>query len=303
MAYTNTAVPSDESGWAAADKLLMFSGNIVDANTSIRWNETGDIADTARTNSDYPESNGHDGFLSIETKPSGVASNSWHYIFQLPSTVEYDGLAIFGHNFATIGGTPALNIYIADDGAFTTNLANIYRLDPLAASKRIVTLELDVATGEDRISGSHFVRLQISNAGGPNFVPQFTELVLFRRRQFKHNPNRPWGKDDTFNIEDVFVGGVGNRIVHVDAERLRRLNGTVQPSETALIADIVSLRDDSLGFSLPIGVIQRPNTAPTDLLWMWKTGQNFEFPENGPFDRTWSFLLEEDGDLPLQQEL
>lgn len=308
MPHANVTLSQEERDAAAADKPLLSSRNSAEDQTAMEWNEVGTVAATDRNLTDFPPENAVDTFLHVETKPNtgAVTSNEWYLILTLPTGVEYDWAGVFGHNFATLPGAVLVELQIADDAAFSVNLETIASWSPGASTKRLVELVLDLSSVPvglaQRFTGDHFARLRITNGGGADFVPEVGELVLGRRRQLKHQPNRPWGPDNVRRLARFFTGGGGGRIAHVDAERLFHYVGQIEPADTVRIQDIVDLRDDSLGFTRPIVWISKPATVPADAIWFWSEGDEFQFDEIGPTDRVWAFDLTEDGFLPIVTE-
>ncbi len=310
MSFTNGDITTDEQTFLAADKPLLSSRNSAEDQTASEWNEVGTVAAVNRDDPDFPPSNAVDTYQNIQTTPLGAVSNEWYLILTLPAGVEYDWLGLFGHTLGDIGGTPLVEYQIDDTGPFPTP-DTLTSFSPTATPTgkqplRLISYDLDGTLGvgtAQRITGSHFARIRITNGGGPTFVPAIGELVLGRRRQLEHQPNRPWGPDNVKRISRFFTGGAGGLTNHVDAEQLFHYIGAIEAASQIRIDDLVALRKESKGFTRPMIWTNLPSTKPSEAIWMWQDMDDFSFNEIGPQDRIWPFDLSEDGDVPLSLEL
>lgn len=301
---------ADEIARAAADKPLVAALGAMDEafTANAKWTEDGLLSSLSRNDADFLPSNAHDRQLHIVTKPSLTHSdNEWYLVFELETPGTFDLVMIAGHNFGTIGedgnGGLTIELQIATDSAFTSNLETLATFTPQQSNHRLVELDLGhtADAGPNRYSNVRFVRLKIARAAG-NFVPEVSELFLGRRRQWKHKPTRPWGEQDERSIFADFIGGTGGRIRHVDQTRLATLSGELDIDDPTVREDLVQFWIESGGGTKPFLVILNPDSAPASALWCWMEGGEFRFPEVDHGHDRWGFAFEEDGFAPLSGE-
>lgn len=208
MVYLSNTVSLAERNAFTAGYPMMVAGNRLREGVVIqpRWDVGSSLA-TASDNSD-PLRPGYlinDGRMDPRTRPdvdARAATTTWRLYTQIAPSQEFDTVVIGNHNlgdlFAALGSL-TVDVYIADNAAFSANLLRISRtiLDANSGNARIVADDLGVlASTFGRYSNVEFVRVDIiagTNHTAAN-APEIGELVLGRRRQFEYYPARPYNR-------------------------------------------------------------------------------------------------------------
>jgi hypothetical protein len=318
VAYSFASITADEIARAAADKPLLIPArsNALRRSTGVnssRWTEVGTTAATDRSDANFPAANAFDLRTHVPTKEDGgTLSSEWFLVSQMFTPFsDFDTLVILGHNLKSeanrIADPVDVELQIADDGAFTTNLETVANFsipnNAIVENKRIVSLSL-FHTGSTalRYSNVEFARLRIFSAGADIF-PEIGEVLLGRRRQWKHAPDRPFGVDDQQSQFSDFVSGTGGRVRYLEQAQLRRFSGAIAVNDATVRSDLLALRNESKGLSSPIVWVTKPTADPGAAIWTWPTAGSFDLPEVGPGEDSFVFDLLEDGFLPYQAEL
>lgn len=197
MAWSSGALTAAEVADAAADHVCLAGAQQAEGASVVRWNGTGSFATADDTATGYPGSRAYDRAGRTMTKPA-TARLAQYLLLDLGSTWagEVDFVALIGHNAGAISGDGngalSLNVDIADDSTFATNLQTVWS-QTVAADTKNQRLVSTTGTGPVlgishtgtvalRYTAARFWRLKLSRAAG-TFVPQVGELWLARRRQ------------------------------------------------------------------------------------------------------------------------
>ena len=199
MAYSAADVASADRTLAAADK-PMLGALAVYSSSAAEWRAGGSFAAGADApESGFVGSRAYDGFTDLVTKPDDFGT-TWYYMLNVSAApVTFDGVAIINHNFHQIE-LVAATLQIADNNAFSTNLASIAEWTSAPAADRLTNLTLSTSPGAgtgtaQRYSDVPYIRLKIETSD--LYVPEFGELVLFKRTQLQWKPNRPYNAHAT----------------------------------------------------------------------------------------------------------
>jgi len=257
MAWSAAALTAAEIADLAADKPLVATQAIPTTPTVQRWNLTGATDGADKTLSTAPVRWVHDGQGGLASEHDSTEDSTWYLVFQFPSAIEFDCAFILNHNFNTLSLTD-VELHIADNGAFDSNLQTIYDFGAPASDDRLVALTLKhTGAAALRYSGVLYARLKMVAAG--NVTPEIGELILGRRRQLPRNPDMPWSPYGRANAYDLVRTDGG--VVHVaNRHRNRRDLALEWPIEGATyVSDWLAFWDACDG---PFVWCENPTSAP-----------------------------------------
>lgn len=277
MAWSFAALASYETARLALDKPLVAAQKIPSSPTTCRWNTAGTCAAADQSDTSYPARNAYDGFPGFATKTDGTLASTWYLVFDLGSAFSFDCAFIVGHNFGTLSLT-TVELYVADDSAFTTSLTKVADFGTPSDDGRLQDLALDHAedlgrahdtaasAGPNRYT-SQYVRLKLSR--GSNFTPSLGELILGRRRQLQFKPMRPFDEyafNENAELEEYESGLVSK---YNYARRGFSLNGNLWVTDSTYRDDLVGFFRDCRGSMV---WIDNPNSAPASFHMMMRNG-------------------------------
>ena len=299
MAYSAADVAAADLTLAAADKPMLGALAVYSA-TASEWRTGGSFAAGAdATLSGYPATRAYDGLSSVETKPNAPGT-TWYYMLNLSgSPVTFDGVAIIGHNFGTIGGL-TVTLQIADNNAFSTNLISIAAWTP-SDDARLVDLVLESAGGAaQRYTDVPYARLLITGTSG---TPQLTELALFKRTQLPWRPNRPYNPTLTHQVSNQTRTDAGETTAYVSSRAARHVQATLAVNGSAKITEVNTWWTDTRHGTRPFVWVEYPNSAPstTTYLVAIEGEPKLDFDEIGPNFR--ELMIDAVEQAPNQQAL
>lgn len=274
MPFSSAELTADEIALAAADKPIIGS-NAAHGNVSALigsgwdWSTGNDAA--------QPGPRAVDGFPGIRTTPTTAGLN---HILTLGFTtaIEFDFFAIIGHNFDTFGLFD-LTLRVADDFAFTSNVQTISTnsINPTDA-KRIADLTLfHTGSVARRYSSVLFVEVAMLLLDS-SLKPTIGQIIFGRRRQLKHEPNRPWDPTNLISGMDDFESrsGVMHRTSRFTGRRIIDANLTAY--EDSFQADLDSWFVETNYGANPFIWIDKPNSDPAGLYLMHQQEPSLSFP-------------------------
>lgn len=286
MAYTadSSAITAPERTAYAADKTFLLASVLHRYNALPRWSLTGSWAsgsDVSATG--YPARAACDDLIDVPTRPiiQSPTVSDYYLLFDLDD-VDIDAIAIIGHNFHLLSGTVTITAQVADNDAFSTNLATVATWTPTTAT-RLVDL---ILSSWIRYTTVRYFRIKVSSTVAFASQPSVCEVVAGTRRQLGRRPDRPW--------DSLALGGdvPRHRTKSGGSVKYTRNTGGVvlKPSWTpALSADAITGIDDSdvlrgihedTGYgSRNLLFIDKPSTAPTVAHWCEYEGPEFSIPE------------------------
>jgi hypothetical protein len=110
------------------------------------------------------------------------------------SNVDFDCIMVAGHNFGDIAsGTCTVNLQVADDSAFSTNLDTLatWTITP-GDHERLSSFILDHTSSNDPgVYSARYARLKIEVSTG-TLLPQISEIWIGQRISLHYSPNAPW---------------------------------------------------------------------------------------------------------------
>jgi len=298
MAYSTANISAADLAYLAADKPILGSQAIPAAPTACIWHNSGSTTD--RTSATYPARRAYDGFGGLVTKPTTASEDKvWYYSMDLAAAgVEFDFVAILGHNFGTLHGGGALTVTLEVDDAsnFATCVSIPITTTTGTGNTRIVALVLDhVAATAKRYSAVRYARLKITR-GATNFTPEIGELVLGRRLQMYHKPDVPY---DTYSLHgnkevSITQGGVVHSSVF--SKGRRQLSASWRNDSTTLQAAISAWVTATSYKTRPFVWIENPYSAPASWHLMVPDDADFNMPlEEQPAIRTFELEATEQG--------
>jgi hypothetical protein len=292
MAWSSAVLAARETAGLAADKPLIAVQVLPISPTAEKWTESANCGTgTDRTLATKPALRAYDGLPGLPTTPNTTLSNTWYYYLDVgAATVEFDCAFIIGHNFDTIALTD-VELHIADNAAFDSNLQTIYDFGNPASDDRLAALSLfHTGAVARRYTGVRYLRLKMVAAG--NVTPSIGELVLGRRFQLDRRPDVPFNPDALVNSFSVAktIGGVSIRTnMH---RNMFALQAEWPVDDTDQISDWVSFWQLCRG---PFVWIYQPSTLPNSWHLMMLLGESLDFPYEQALVRMARIEAEEQG--------
>lgn len=290
MAVVVSTLTQSERDLAAADKPILSSLLRPDFRLASKWVTGTTVGTTVSANGDdvdRPSRRLVDGLPGLRSAPNASAA-AFTIVFEFfPATpLEFDWIGILNHNLDSELCTD-ISVQVADDGAFVTNLRTLSSRDPsgtLSANRRFADLTLiDTGIDAQRFSGVEFLRLQFTHTGAQD--PEIGQVLFGRRRQLRHEPNRPWDPTDIHSNLDRFESRGG---AITDVPRFvgrRRINANLNPDASPHVQDLITWFSDTNGGAVPFGWVDQPDALPDDF-YMFKMEQaSLEYPFVTPFVR------------------
>lgn len=297
MAYSSAALAAYESARFALDKPVFLTQAIPISPTSAKWHNSGSTTD--RTDPDYPARRAYDGLPGFVTKPTTVsADKEWYYELGISAAgVEFDALAIIGHNLGTLhaGGALTVTLEVSDAANFAGAVSVPITVTAGASNYRMLILDLHHTGAVPlRYSAVRYARIKIIR-GATNFTPEIGELLLLRRRQMKYAPSLPYDPTSLHSVSETArtMGGVNYRTSY--ASGFYHLSATLVSHESGYVADaIAAFRDTNYG-THPFVWLPLPTSAPTSWYLLNIDDPDFDYPVEGLAKRTWQLEATEQG--------
>jgi hypothetical protein len=269
MAYSVSDLSTNEQNWAAADKPFISNNalyNTSDDALFVRGSAFATTASSEDEDPDFPTESLFDGFPSLLAKPIATEQNFTIVLDRSSAPITFDWVGVINHNLYTLT-CDSFRVDIADDGAFTTNLATIMDFDPsasLSSDRRFTDLALGSGVAK-RYTDVPYIRIGIRVA--LSSTPQIGQIVLGRRRQQQFQPELPYDEQSYASKMHDFEsdGGVINRVVRFKSRR--ELSVLFRHSTAAEQTDILSWWADIEGGQQPFFFVNQPGTSPMDF-WM-----------------------------------
>jgi hypothetical protein len=268
------------------------------APTTAIWHNSGSTTD--RTHATYPARRAYDGFAGVVTKPTTVSTDKiWYYSLDTAAAgVEFDFVAIVGHNLGTLhaGGALTVTLEVDDAANFATAVSIPITVTTGTSNARIMTLVLDhVAATAKRYSAVRYVRLKIAR-GATDFTPEIGELVLGRRLQMCHKPDVPYDSYSLHGNKEVSVtmGGVVHSTIY--SKGRRQLAAEWRTDNTTLQAAISSWVAATSYKTRSFVWVENPYSAPASWHLMVADDSDFDMPlDENPAIRVFSLEATEQG--------
>lgn len=266
MAWSSAELSSDEQTYAAADKPILGANAAAGELVASRWTATdsGTFSSTDITDSDKPISRLFDGLPGLQTTPDSVQTDYTICLqFDAPG-IEFDGILYLNHGLYTNGVT-SLKLQIADDSTFSSNLQTLSDINPSAKSSdaRLADLSL-YHTGTTARRYSDVIYARITLTRGINFTPSIGQIVFLRRRQLKHQPDRPWDPTDQHSNIESYEALDGTIYSTVRYRGRREIRATLPYLDSTRQGDVLSWWSDIEQGSYPFVWIDSPGTAPSE---------------------------------------
>jgi hypothetical protein len=320
MAYATGTVTAAEQAALTAGRPL-FCGtnhvrNIRTGTVALEWSASGSWADSApagasnRTSSVYPTTRAWDGHLYADTRPtgaegtegSGVNERRVYYLL-----AELDESSLATHtidlvmlrplNVSSWPGIATVQVQIADDNAFTSNLLTIASFTGAdLADRKLLDLNLTTGAGANlygRFTSVRYARLRISTTVTWGSVrPQIGEWIMGRRRQLAHNPRIPHDERPFSSVTSDFRAQSQATIRYVFARGAsnKELALMPQPSGTYAIDEIAELRTwfAECDYGARSFLYYEPAVSgqTRNAYWMILDEPSLAMPLNGPLHRS-----------------
>lgn len=301
MPYSNADLSLILRDQAAADNTMIlarhalrdsFEAAVLDAD----WRLTPGsfAAGSDDTDANAPTSLLHDAQHVFPTKPDAGAT-LWYILvdFGAANLATIDHIYLGGHNFVTANVT-SVNVQIADDSAFTTNLVTIATFVPVVDG-RLVSLALDhTATVAQLYSSVQFLRLEINMSSGA-VIPELSELITGQRIQFPSTPLV--GYDPTHAVSEVsdFISRSGVTSRYVFHKGKQALGGTMMLKTAAELLPAQDWWDETQFGTQSFVWVEGPASAPDDAA-VYLMDPEFVFPHLASDLRRQSFdIVEQPG--------
>jgi hypothetical protein len=327
MAYaTGTVTTGEQDALTAGRPLLCATNhvrNIRSGTTALEWSASGSWADSApagasnRTSSSYPTTRAWDGRLYADTRPTGAEGTegsglSERRVFYLLADLDESTLAthtidlvmVRPLNVSSWPGVATVQVQIADDNAFTSNLLTIASFTGAdLADRKLLDLNLTTGAGANlygRFTSVRYARLRISTTVTWGSVrPQIGEWVMGRRRQLAHNPRVPHDERPASSAVADFVAQSQAVSRYVYARGARNIEAGLMPvaSGAYSIDEVSTLRswfsEADFG-SRPFLYYEPAVTGQTRAgYWMMLEEPSLAMPLNGPFHRSVTLTMRE----------
>jgi len=279
---SNADISAADLALLAADKPILaanagYNPSVVEWRNGGSWAAGSDETETAN-----PTVRAYDGKGHLDTRPD-TARTTHYLLFDFGAAgIEFDFVAILGHNFGTIGG-----LTVTAECSTTSSYGSPVALSswsPAGSNNRLIDLSLSAGTAQ-RYSAYRYARIGMTK--GSTFTPQIGEVIWGRRRQLKHKSNIGGGFDPDAHMalvtDNRSLSGVLTRYSWADGQRA--LAGNFNPHEDAY-------KDDIKAWGVQVGYgarslvyIEDPSTTPEGFLLMYMVDPRFSFPLQGPLSR------------------
>ena len=263
MAYIAANLQDYEKTYRDLDSPMLIVQQIPAVPAIAKWVESAQVGAgslatwTDRTDADYPIGRAWDGLPGLDTRPDSTSSSIWYLCFDIDvNSVEIDCAMIIGHQLGTDAAT-GVELEIADDADFSTNLFTVTNWSAPSDNTRLVDIDLRTsgATEAERISSLRYARFKFTK--GAPWTPKINEVILGRRYQLKHQPQRPHNPERFLrNAARVRTeGGVVHSTLY--SQNQFELRAALLAHETTHIDDIVNFHTGCRG---PMAYLPNPNT-------------------------------------------
>jgi hypothetical protein len=299
MAWSSATLSASLLSLMAADKPIILGNNrIYQYHSDSRWNTTGSLATADASDATTQRTWLRDGFTHLRSAPA-TSQTTWYLCFDLGATRTFDSCAILGHNLGTIGGVQ-VDLQVADNSTFGTNLQTIETWTPLTSNKRLVSVDIS-HSGSARQYTAQYVRLKFSKGSG--IIPNIGEVILSDRRQLKHQPDYPWARQDWKSYADEFKSSNQITTRYFQASGQRRIAARLTTGASAYWDDLDNFFSlDSEYGKRPFLWIDRPTTDPQGAPLMLFADPEYSNPYNGPNERTLDLIAYEQGSQYVSAE-
>jgi len=297
MAHAHVALAAYESARLLLNKPIFGTQAILSQPGAAIWHNSGSTAD--RTDTNYPARRAYDGFGHLMTKPTAVSPDkTWYYSLDISvGGVEFDMLAIIGHNLGTLHAGGALTITLEVDDLSDFSAAHSIPITVTTTTSNLRIMQLDLHhTGAVplRYSSVRYARLKLTR-GATNFTPEIGELILGRRRQLKHTPKLPYDATSLHSTSERFetIGGVIGRSIYAAGKF--HLSASLDAFESTYIADAIAAFIGCSYGTRPFVWVPLPNSAPGSWYLMSIDEPDFDYPIEDFARRTWQLEATEQG--------
>jgi hypothetical protein len=281
MAWSSTQITAQEISDRADDFPIFLGTHALYSGRSLlgqKWvaTDSGVWTDSDIADADGPVTRTYDGFHHTVTYPNTTGTGFTFVINDNAGAMEFDSIAITGHNFGTLGSS-TVNVDIADDAAFTTNLETIATFSSISTDKRLIELDL-FHTGSTalRYSSVQYVRIRVTL--GSSGTPEIGQVVLSRRRQMGSAQLLPYDDDwETSAVGDfVARSGVTSRYVFHKGKALR--NATFLTEDAAQATAVTDFWNDIEFGTRSFIYLECPNSDEQNGLVMLMSTPELQFP-------------------------
>lgn len=310
MAVVFATLTAAEIALAAADKPILAATPDPDFLTAgwVVGSTFGTIVSATDNDPDRPAIRAWDGLPGLQTQPDSD-NTLFTFVMEHTKGIEFDFVGFLNHNFDTIDMT-TLILQIADDTLFAVNFRELMNINPsalLSSDRRFADLSL-FHTGSDpiRYSQVQFMRLRITL--GSSGRPLIGQVVFGRRRQLKHEPNRPWDPTDLHSLGDAFESRGGSISVTPRYKGRREITANLNPDTSPTAApsphqqDLIDWYVQTEHGILPYVWIDKPDATPNDFFFMRRREPSLEYPFVTPFTREFTLDGLEQGPTFFSQD-
>lgn len=287
MAYSTAAPSAEDVAALTAGKYMMTGPNkLVTGNPSVlKWvaGLSGGTGDTDATASGFETTRLYDGYSDRLSKPNATGDHTLAIFF--PTAISFDTVAII--NSTGIGVLDDVEVEIADDGTFATNLLGWGSIFPgLNGNGR----GMAAYTGSAAVvSNVQYIRLKIPSTSG---TINIGELFIGSRTQLLHNPKRPWDPNAKVGEMEVFTSQSGVNTKYIKRSGQHVVNAKLQPTESA--RQIALLEWESTTRGKPF--LWTNEIFTSDFWWMDRVGDlEWSTPFVGPSEQETMLRFREQG--------
>lgn len=327
MPYAAGTVSTNEQDALTAGRPLLCATNhirnIRSGSTALEWSASGSWSDSApagasnRTSASYPTSRAWDGRLYADTRPSGAEGTEGsglneRRVFYLladldessAATHTIDLVMVRPLNVSSWPGVATLQVQIADNSTFTTNLVTIASFTGAdLADRKLLDLNLTTGAGANlygRFTSVRYARLRISTTVTWGSIrPQIGEWVMGRRRQLAHNPRVPHDDRPASSVVADFRSQSQAVSRYIYARGARNIEAGLMPvpSGAYSIDEVATLRSwfEESGWGTRPFIYYEPASAglTRNAYWMMLDEPELTMPLNGPFHRSVTLSMRE----------
>lgn len=257
------------------------------------WNITGSITGGDSSDPDFPTFAASDLKFHPVTKPDAFAV-TWYLVMSLRAAA-FNVIVIGGDNFGLhTSGSITMNVQIANDGFFTTDLLTVATTGPLAVGDvgRRVFLSLEPFVIDGEYINVNNLRLEITGLAG-TFIPEIGEVWLGSRRQMAQFGLIPWDPA-TFESEIVDTVAKTGVVTRYEFHHGRADTTLVLNPAADVDKDRVNGFWEDCNFgALPVLYVPQPGSQVDRAYVMHATPPRMEAPTVGPFEQRMTIALRE----------
>ncbi|NJO18062.1 MAG: hypothetical protein HC877_20730 [Thioploca sp.] len=193
--------------------------------------------------------------------------------------IDFDVVGFLHHNFMTFSN-PRVQIVIADNASFTSNLAIIFDSNPLLTSKRRISF---LST---RYINVQYIALRITSTElvTPGKNPFVGLFFVSDRFQMAMQPNEPYDPDKLITQRQEYNSESGTTFMYKNATGLLQaeiewyLGTDTNLVDVNQLISLNNLYDATDGFNQCFGWVPNPLSAPDRYFWVLETTKEFHKP-------------------------